>query len=356
VLKERDFHTRRILTGHYNSVQCIDWSGDNQRIVSASQSGNVVIWDGILGRKLNRIRFDMKWLLTCSFTKSTTGDMIAAGGLDNCCSIFQCPIYENEEEGLPSGKKVAKLTGHGGYMSSCPFLKGDDSKILTGCGDGIVRLWNVESGKKISELKEHTKDISCVSVLDNNIFTASSYDGTCSIWDLRSSSVVHRYYGKGTNILTVNMHPSGKGIAAGFENGIVSYYDLRAMAELVKFSLVTNDSEEEGAEGAKVDGTSAPVQATPAPAPPAPAAGGEENKQEGGASEEPPEVKSVCFSNNGRFLYVAYKCEVLEWDLLTGQSVSTMPHPGLVSDCKISPDGVAVATACWDSMVRVWTP
>ncbi len=59
-MKERDFQTRRILTGHYNSVQSIDWSGDNTRIVSASQSGNVVIWDGILGRKLNRIRFDMK--------------------------------------------------------------------------------------------------------------------------------------------------------------------------------------------------------------------------------------------------------------------------------------------------------
>ena len=57
---ERDFQTRRILTGHYNSVQAIDWSGDNQRVVSASQSGNVVIWDGMLGRKLNRIRFDMK--------------------------------------------------------------------------------------------------------------------------------------------------------------------------------------------------------------------------------------------------------------------------------------------------------
>ena len=219
-----------------------------------------------------------RWLLTCSFTKSSDGDLVAAGGLDNCCSIFKCPVSEIEEESLPgkrlyagtihskssitisnhiytyvdivfnnmicyetAGKKVAKLSGHGGYMSSCPFLKGDDSKILTGCSDGIIRLWNVESGKKISDLKGHSKDISSIHVHDQNIFAASSYDGSCSLWDLRTSVVQHRYYGNGTNALSVNIHPSGTGIGVGFENGVVSYYDFRAMAELVKFSLVKND-------------------------------------------------------------------------------------------------------------------
>jgi hypothetical protein len=59
-IKEREFDIRRALTGHYNSVQAVDWCGDSQRLVSCSQAGNVVVWDGMLGRKLNRVRFDMK--------------------------------------------------------------------------------------------------------------------------------------------------------------------------------------------------------------------------------------------------------------------------------------------------------
>jgi hypothetical protein len=179
-------------------------------------------------------------------------------------------------------------------MSCCPFLKGDDSRILTGCGDGIIRLWSVESGKKITELKDHTKDISSLSVLDTNVFAASSYDGSCTLWDLRTSSVTNKYYGNGNNILTSCLHPSGQGVAVGFENGVVSYYDYRAMAELVKFSLVTNGDEE----GKEKEAGGAPREAKPTEGPPAPKAGDAGGEATGGDGQgdappdEPPEVKS----------------------------------------------------------------
>ena len=71
---------------------------------------------------------------------------------------------------------------------------------------------------------------------------------------------------------------------------------------------------------------------------------------------EPPEVKSLDFSSSGRFLYASFKNEVVEWDTLKGFSTGVMQHPGLVSGCAMSPDGKAVASACWDTMVRIWTP
>ena len=225
---------------------------------------------------------------------------------------------------------LLKLSGHGGYVSCCPFLNKDDNHILTGCGDGIVRLWNVKTGDRISELREHTKDITDISVLDRNIFAASSYDGNCSIWDLRTSKLIYRYIGNNQDILSVAFHPSGNSLAIGNEIGDVSIYEMRAMAEITKFSMVDEEKELNEEKTDESDGNT--------------------------LNTISPEIRSLSFSKSGRLIYASFKDKVVEWDTLKNECISKIHHSNVVSSCAISPDGKALATACWDNMVRIWTP
>ena len=73
------------------------------------------------------------WVMTCCFEQSA-GNMVACGGLDNLCSIYQL--------GSPNAQNMRashELTAHDGYLSCCRFL--DERNILTSSGDSTCIYW-----------------------------------------------------------------------------------------------------------------------------------------------------------------------------------------------------------------------
>uniref|UniRef100_A0AC34FSI6 Uncharacterized protein n=1 Tax=Panagrolaimus sp. ES5 TaxID=591445 RepID=A0AC34FSI6_9BILA len=76
---------RRILKGHASKVLCMDWSLDKRHIVSSSQDGKVIVWDGFTTNKEHALTMPTTWVMACAFAPS--GGLIACGGLDNKCSV-----------------------------------------------------------------------------------------------------------------------------------------------------------------------------------------------------------------------------------------------------------------------------
>ena len=67
-----------------------------------------------------------------------------------------------------------------------------DSTLITGHEDSVIRLWDVRSGMSErtfkSQYESHERWVSRVKFNENveNIFISSSYDGTVKLWDLRN--------------------------------------------------------------------------------------------------------------------------------------------------------------------------
>ena len=79
---------RRILSGHNDKVHAMHWAEDAQRMVSASKDGKLMIWNAYTTMKLQSIPLASSWVMTCAFEPSE-GRIVACGGLDNKCSIYQ---------------------------------------------------------------------------------------------------------------------------------------------------------------------------------------------------------------------------------------------------------------------------
>jgi guanine nucleotide-binding protein G(I)/G(S)/G(T) subunit beta-1 len=89
--------------------------------------------------------------MTCAF-EPTKGNVVACGGLDNACSVYQL-----KNEPVHSGIPDVELHGHDGYVSCCRFL--GPERIVSSSGDGSCIVWDVAKKRPERRLCEHQSDV-----------------------------------------------------------------------------------------------------------------------------------------------------------------------------------------------------
>lgn len=316
-LPRNNMRVRRTLKGHSNKIYSTQWSLDGKSLVSASQDGKLLVWDPHTAGKEYAITLRSAWVMTCAYSPRRT--MVAAGGLDNLGNIYDLQkvdaIMANSRDGLPEIKPHRELVGHIGFISGIKFLS--EQEILTCSGDTNCILWDIERAVPKETFKGHTADVMNISLLADrtNPGSATSFvsvgcDATARIWDLRSGQCTRIYVGHESDINAVDAFPSGIAFATGSDDKTCRMYDLRADRELVRF------------QDDQVDSC----------------------------------VTSISFSKSGRGIFVAYDdTNVLVWDVLKADRSGILAgHDERVSSLAVSPDGYALATASWDTLIKIW--
>uniref|UniRef100_A0A667WLD0 G protein subunit beta 5 n=1 Tax=Myripristis murdjan TaxID=586833 RepID=A0A667WLD0_9TELE len=213
VVSALSIKTRRVLKGHGNKVLCMDWCKDKRRLVSSSQDGKVIVWDGFTLNKEHAVPMPCTWVMACAYAPS--GCAIACGGLDNKCSVY--PLSLDKNENLAAKKKSVAM--HTNYLSGCTFTN-SDMQILTSSGDGTCALWDVESGQLLQSFHGHTADVLSLDLAPSetgNTFVSGGCDKKANVWDMRS----------GQNVQSFETHES--------DINCCRLYDLRADREVAVY-------------------------------------------------------------------------------------------------------------------------
>jgi len=123
---------RRILKGHFGKIYALHWSAaDSRHLVSASQDGKLIIWNGFTTNKVHAIPLRSSWVMTCAY--SPTGQFVACGGLDNLCSVYKMPSGSKGAESTATGQKTyGELAQHEGYLSCCRFVSDEQVRLPFG--------------------------------------------------------------------------------------------------------------------------------------------------------------------------------------------------------------------------------
>lgn len=294
---------RRNLKGHFGKVYAMHWSGDNTHLVSASQDGKLIVWNGYTMNKLQAIPLRSSWVMTCAF-EQTQNRLVACGGLDNLCSIYQL--------GQPQVIRATKeLAAHDGYLSCCRFI--DEGSIISASGDSTCIFWDVERGEAKMHFSDHGGDVMSVAINGSKqLFVSGSCDGTAKVWDIRTGKCTHTFYGHESDINSVAFFPDGNAVGTGSDDSSCRLFDLRCYDEVNSFG---NDKILCG-------------------------------------------ITSVAFSNSGRLLFAGYddyNCQV--WDITAGNgqpAYQLVGHENRVSCLGVSPRGEALCTGSWDTVLKIW--
>ena len=185
---------RRTLKGHLAKIYAMHWASDRRHLVSASQDGKLIVWDGFSTNKVHAIPLRSSWVMTCAYAPS--GNYVACGGLDNICSIYNLKTKEG------TVKVARELTAHTGYLSCCRFIS--DRQIITSSGDMSCMLWDVDAGIKTLEFNDHTGDVMSLSLSpDKNVFVSGACDATSKVRDIRTGRCVQTFTGHESDINAV---------------------------------------------------------------------------------------------------------------------------------------------------------
>ena len=119
------------LTGHGDTIWCVQYSPDCQVLVSASSDGTIRLWEVDTGFPISILRAHANWVWHLQFAPNSQN--FCSAGADT--RIFLWDVDQN----LPLLGKAA----HSKSVNAVAFSPSDGRKMVTVGADSVVCVWHV---------------------------------------------------------------------------------------------------------------------------------------------------------------------------------------------------------------------
>ncbi len=364
---------------HRAAVTVVRFSGEGQRIFTATSAGRVQAWSTRTSKPLGEpMRMNRP---VASLDVREGGRAVLAVTTDGFLRVWRPPVLSPVADRLvakdggaaqafaPSldGRKflivgvdgrargwdaVARVPLPGAPLhpgALCAAWSPDGQQIITGGSDAAARVWRAEDGKLVCALESLGGTVEAVAFSPDGKRCATATDaGLARLWEMPTGRAVGRPMEHGARIRSVAFSPDGRHLVTSSGEEPARAWDA-STGEPTALGL-------RGAEGFRRVVYS-PVGDRIATVSPEGArlwnAGGEPLAS---AMPHKGAITDVAFSADGRRLATASRDGTAAlWDARTGLSAGdSMAHAGEVRRVLFSPGGARLATVSEEGEVRAW--
>ncbi len=202
--------TSKLLQGHEDAVTTVTFTRDGASLVSASRDGTVRVWSASSG-KLGQAIDAHQGAVTCAVV-SPDGSLVASAGADDQVKLWSLVGGALQKTIDLAGAERLRFSEDGAYLAvassgaplwlckmgepepSCRRLVGHTSRVhafaftgdgrtlVTGSGDGTIRLFDVVTGESRT-LRGHAGPVFDVALRpDDGMVASASADTTIRLW------------------------------------------------------------------------------------------------------------------------------------------------------------------------------
>lgn len=202
----------------------VDMSPDGKQIAYSSwhrtDSGVIGIvsrWDAISGQKIWGTEYGVKPIVVCRF--SPDGTKLAVGTWD-----WRVVVWNLDTQGVP---KEMDFDDVAAYSAIDDIAWTPDSRaIVSATRNGTPRVWSVETGELICELRGHSRPVSSVATSpDGARFYTAGDDGTIKIWNSEDGSRIATLFGHINEVRSICVRPRDGRIASLSLDGTIRIWD-----------------------------------------------------------------------------------------------------------------------------------
>eukprot|EP00357_Protocruzia_adherens_P031331 CAMPEP_0115032438 /NCGR_PEP_ID=MMETSP0216-20121206/39164_1 /TAXON_ID=223996 /ORGANISM="Protocruzia adherens, Strain Boccale" /LENGTH=1100 /DNA_ID=CAMNT_0002410349 /DNA_START=399 /DNA_END=3701 /DNA_ORIENTATION=- len=189
-ISRREYQYCGKLTGHRNSVECIEYNSGFNQLWSGSRDKTIKVWDLSVAEEtwfksevfessqsLKTLSGHKKEILSLQYLPQINS--MCSGSQDSTIKIWNCESYE----------MMRTLKGHNGAVYDLIFR--DPLNLISASGDESIRVWDLSTGGTTGVLLGHKQAIKSIDILDTSTLLSSSTDGTVKIWDLRTDECIY---------------------------------------------------------------------------------------------------------------------------------------------------------------------
>jgi hypothetical protein len=271
---------------------------------------------------------------------SPDGKTVLSGSRDKTLKLWD----------VETGRKLRTFVGHGDWVNGVAFSP-DGKTGLSGSDDRALKLWDVVTGKELRSFPGHTGVVTGVAFSpDGETVLSGSSDKTVKLWDVKTGQQLHTFAGHSGWIWAVAFSPDGKTVLSGSEDKTLRLWDVKTGQGVQTFS---GHSKGVTAVAFSPDGKTVLSGSHDRTVRLWEVATGKQLHSFFGHGAI---VNSVAFSPDGKLAVSGSRDKTLKlWDVATGREVRTFSgHNATVIGTAFSPDGKLVVSGSRDKTLRLW--
>jgi WD40 repeat protein len=311
------------------------FSPDGRLVAVSGNSTSVLLVDARLGRVVRRLDHGDR-ITSVAFGPGE--GLVVTTGADGVARLWD----------TETGKRVRQLRADAGEILDAAFSP-RGTLIATVYSDGTGRVWSITSGAVLTTLVGHTNPVTGVAFSPDGFHVVtSSPDRTARVWKADNGDQLAVLVGHRESVGTATFSPDGKSVLTASEDGTARTWDPatepRMRLVLRSSGPVAGASFAGGGDLSLVAGPGQSARLV--------------RVADGGVvrtfhARRP--VAAAAASPGGKLVAVAAGRRVTLFDLRSGGRKGQLVQPGGVSAVAFAPGGRELATAGSDGIGRIWT-
>jgi WD40 repeat protein len=113
----------------------------------------------------------------------------------------------------------------------------DSQQIISGSSDKSIKLWDLNTGQEILNLRGHTAEVNAIALTpDNQWIISASSDSNIKAWSLKTGEELFNLTGHIGEVGTLTITPDGKRLISLSWNESIKVWDLEKRESIASFS------------------------------------------------------------------------------------------------------------------------
>ena len=192
----------RILKGHSSEIKAVDITPDSRRVVSGSEDRTLRVWNLQTGKCQYVLDGYSSWF-KADFTTLANVILQRIMNGDRGLEKYLCGTQKG-------GMVLRVLLSHFSFCVNAVSITPDGSRAVSGSGDNMLRVWDLQTGKYLRILEGHIFGVVAVVITPDGCRAVSgSRDGTLRVWDIQTGKCLRILEGHSGSVYVVGITPDG---------------------------------------------------------------------------------------------------------------------------------------------------